>query len=351
MTNSNTSKKNATIRDVAKKAGVSQATVGRVVGGYGSVSEETRQLVNDAVRELNYIPNAIAQSMKRQSTNTIGVVIGNIENLFFGHMVRAIENYAAEFGYNVIICNTSESLDSEIKALQVLQAKQVDGYIIATSQPSNKKFSASESKLYLGDIPKIFIDREIFGIDEICVKTDHFGGAYEAIDMLMKKGHQDIAVIAGLKVSTMEQRIAGCKKAYEDNNGDLSKLRIGVGDAMSIEDGERITEILLEENPSITAVFALNNLLSMGALKTISKKDLSVPEEISFIGWDDFPLAEIYKPPLTMVTQDTEKIGEVAIKKLLEMISSEEDWRTVFQEKRVTLRTQLIERQSCKILR
>lgn len=343
-------KKATTIIDIAKRAGVSQATVGRVIGGYGSVSEKTRESVLRIAEELNYIPNAVAQSMKKKSTNSIGVVIGNIENQFFGHLVHSIEVYAAESGYNIIISNTNENPANEKNVIQVMQSKQVDGLIIATSQPSKKKFDDLEKKLYLGNIPKVFVDREIFGIDELCVKTDHYGGAYEATNYLIGLGHTHIAVVSGLKVSTMEQRIQGCKQAFLDNSLNLNYCSIGLGDTMSIEDGARITEELVKADPKITAVFALNNLLSYGALLKLSELKLGIPEKISFVGWDDFPIAQIYQPPLTMVTQETDKIGETAIRILLEMIAQGDRWREVFPERRITMKTRLIERNSCRMI-
>ncbi len=342
-----TGRKENTIKEVAERAGVSQATVGRVVGGYGSVSKKTYEKVYKVIKEMGYVPNAIAQSMKSKSTKTIGVIVGNIANPFFSEIVYAIENRIAEAGFNLIISNTGEDVRREILSLEILHSKRVDGLIIATTQLSNKIFNEVEKKLYCGFIPTVYIDREIFSVNELCVKTDNFGGAYDAVSDFIRKGHKNIGIIAGVPTSTMEQRVDGYRKALSDHGIKFNEEFIRFSKIASIEEGKQFTKELLQKNKEITALFPLNNLICTGTLIALNEMNLRIPSNISLIGWDDFPLAAINNPPISMITQDTEKIGFLAAEKLLEIINSKECGNDLFGEKRITLKTHFIHRESC----
>ena len=338
-------KKDITIIDVAKKAGVSQATVGRVIGGYGSVSEKTRKKVKKTIKELNYVPNAIAQSMKSKNTNTIGLIVGNVANSFFGEIAKSIDAVCTENHYNVIISNTGESIEGEINALKTLYSKRIDGLIIATAQRSNVILDDKIISLYTGSVPVVYIDSEIFSIDELCVKTDHFGGANKGTNYLLEKGHTKIGIITGLQTSPMEQRVDGYRKALENHGIEFKPEYVRFGNVIAIEEGRLCTKDLLEKNKELTAIFPLNNLLCIGALLAINELGLRIPDDISVIGWDDFALANILNPPLTVIAQDTNRIGKLAAEKLFEVMREEQ--ADAFGEKRITLGMQLIERGSC----
>lgn len=339
--------KNITIKDVALKAGVSQATVGRVIGGYGSVSPKTKNKVLKTIESMNYVPNAIAQSMKRKNTNTIGIIVGNIANPFFSEIVNSVEKVLSEAGYSLLISSTGEDAEQEVKALKTLHSKQVDGLLIATTQKSDAKMDQGTRSLYTGTIPTVYLDREIFSIGELCVKTDHFGGAYDATSYLIKKGHRNIGVIAGIHASTMYQRIEGYKRALDDNDIEFNPDYIMFGKTASMEESDHFAREILKHK-EVTALFLLNDLICMGALIALHDLQISIPDDISIIGWDDFPMAQILGPPITMVTQDTERIGKLGAEKLLERIHGKLSGEDVSGEKRITLGTQLLERGSCK---
>jgi DNA-binding LacI/PurR family transcriptional regulator len=348
MDNSSYSNKQITIKEVAEMAGVSMATAARVVGNYGSVSEKTRKKVMRVVEELNYIPNQLAQGIKNRSTKTVGVILGNIKNSFFGEMLDGIERCLQKAGYRMIVCNTNEDPEEEIADLRILHSQCVEGIIITTCQSSDKQFDCNEKKLYSSYLPTVFVDREIFSIKELCVKTDHFGGAYEATEYLIKKGHVKIAVFAGKDISTMQQRIMGYEAALRDNNIEIDRDLIRQEkNSDNINDTILSTKAFLSNRKDITAIFALNNLLSTGVLIALKEIPIIIPNEISFIGWDDFPLATILTPPISVVTQDMEKIATIATEKLLNMINAKENWRDAFGEMRITLKTSLVERGSC----
>lgn len=340
-------KKDITIREVAEKAGVSQATVGRVIGGYGSVSQKTKDKVLVAIKDMNYVPNAIAQSMKRKNTNTIGVVVGNVANPFFSELLHSIENIGAANGYSIIISNTGEDTAQEIASLRMLISKQVDGVLIATTQNSNVILDESVKMLYTGSVPMVYVDREVFGIGELCVKTDHFGGAFDATNYLIAKGHKKIGLIAGIHASTMYQRIDGYKKALEVNGIDYNKNYIKFGRIASIEEGTFFAKELLKTT-DVTAIIPLNDLLTMGTLIALHDMKIKVPDDISIIGWDDFPLSGVTSPPITTISQDVARIGEIAMDKLLQGIKANIVGRSADGEKRITLSTRMIERESCR---
>ena len=344
-------KKEITIREVALKAGVSQATVGRVIGGYGSVSEKTKLKVQKAIKAMHYVPNAIAQSMKSKNTNTVGVVVGNITNPFFSELVHAIEDVTAQAGFSLIISNTGEDIHEEIRALKMLHSKRIDGILVATTQNINVILDESIKPLYTGSVPTVYIDREIFSLGELCVKTDHFGGAYEATNYLIGKGHRKIGLIAGLpSISTMHQRVEGYKKALEDHGIAFNPDYIVFGKLASIEEGERFTKEILMKHSELTALMPLNDLLCMGTLIALHDMQIKLPDDISVIGWDDFPLAKVFDPPISMMTQDTDKIGAIAAKKLLKKIHADACDENDLGEKRITLNTKFVERKSCKDL-
>lgn len=340
-------RKETTIRDVAHLAGVSQATVGRVIGKYGSVSEKTVESVLEAAKKLNYYPNAIAQSMKRKNTHTIGLVVANICNPFFSSIVKAVEDTAAKCGYNVIICNTDESISSELLYLKTLYEKRIDGIIIATAYKSDQILSKSHESLYNGTVPTVFIDRQIKGLDGIVVKTENYGGAYEAVSHLINLGHKDIGVISGPVISTMTQRIAGYSAAISNNNITYEPGFVVATNTASVEEGTKATkDILLNFEKRPTALLVLNNLLTIGALLAINELGLIIPDDIAIVGWDDFELARILNPSLTVVTQSTYNIGTIATEKLINVLENNriDDSN---QNIEIILKTNLIIRESC----
>ncbi len=340
--------KEITIIEIAEMAGVSQATVGRVIGGYGSVSQATREKVEKIIKDVGYMPNAIAQSMKRKNTNTIGVVLGSIGNPFFGEVVQSIESICMKAGFSVIICNTSENIKAEVAALRTLYSRKIDGLILATAQTSNVVLSDSDKELYTGRLPIIYIDRAISTVNELCVKSDHFGGAYDATNYLVGKGHTRIGVVAGIQTSTIAERVSGYRQALEDSGIPFRPEYVcfNAGDETSIGERRKFVADLINKNREITAIFSLNNFLSMGTRMALYDLGLKIPDDLSYVGWDDFTLADVMNPPLTMVAQATGQIGRLAAEKLLEQIRLEKP-DDVFSEKSITLNTRLIERASC----
>lgn len=347
----NDDRKEYTIKDVAILAGVSTATAGRVLGGYGSVSSKTAKSVMEAAQKLNYIPNAIAQSMKKRNTNTVGLIVANICNPYFSTIAKATEEHLAKRGYHVIICNTDEDLDKEISYIKTLHEKRIDGLMIATAFKGNEKISEEIGRMYDGKIPTLIIDREIAGLSLPTVTSDNFRGAYEATSHLIRLGHKRIGVI-GTTISTLYQRVDGYKKALTDNGIPLDQdliankgfPNIQAGD---VKEGKEIAiQMLTSVKTKATAILALNNLLTFGALQGIRELGLKIPDDVAFIGWDDFELATVMNPPVTVVKQSTGDIAAIASSRLLQMMD-EPAQDEADRNRKVVLATQLIIRGSC----
>jgi DNA-binding LacI/PurR family transcriptional regulator len=342
-------KKELTIRDVAHLAGVSTATAGRVLGGYGSASKKTAKAVMEAAEKLNYIPNAIAQSMKKKNTYTIGLVIANIANPFFSAIARSVEVYLAKKGYHMIICNTDEDLDREISYIKTLYEKRIDGIIIASALKGPEMSKSEINRIYNGTIPTIILDREIPGLGLPIVTSDHYNGAYQATLHLIKRGHKRIGVI-GTTISTLNERVQGYLQALEDHHLPFDGFLISDKGIRNIQAGDiregynGAIEMLSDEARRPTAIFALNNLLAVGVLQAIQELGLVIPDDIAVIGWDDFELAPLLKPPLTVVKQNTSLIAQLTASKLLELISGTENHSK--QENKTILSTELIVRGS-----
>jgi DNA-binding LacI/PurR family transcriptional regulator len=345
-------KKDYTIKDVAILAGVSTATAGRVLGGYGSVSDKTAKAVLEAAQKLNYIPNAIAQSMKKRNTNTVGLIVANICNPYFSSIAKATEEHLSKRGYHVIICNTDEDLDSEISYIKTLYEKRIDGLMIASALKGNEKTADEIDRIYRGKIPTLIIDREIDGLALPTVTSDNFRGAYEATSHLIRLGHKRIGVI-GTTISTLYHRIEGYKKALEDNHIPFNEHLIsnkGVPNiqAGDVKEGKDIAlQMLSAPETRPTAILALNNLLTFGALQAIHELGLNIPDDIAIIGWDDFELATVMNPPVTVVMQSTDNFATIASNQLLQMIHEPEILKKTDVNRKIVLATQLIVRGSC----
>lgn len=319
----------ATIKDVAKLAGVSISTVSRALSGNIPVNDETRKKVIEAVQVLNYQPNVLAKGLKQGKTNTIGLIIPNIRNPIFPAVARGVEDFARESGYTVILCNTDENIKLEEEYVQTLRKRWVDGLIFATAGMESKHIL----ELKKDGFPVVLAvrDMEDFLIDT--VKIDNFKAAYEAINYLIGKGYKRIAIVNGkLELSVYNQRFEAYKKALMDANlpiiedlivGDTYK---GIGDKAS-ENGYAALTNLLKAGKKFDAVFAANDLRAIGAIRAIKDHGLRVPKDIAVMGFDDLEFSSLLDPPLTTVSQPLYQIGVRAVKRLLKIIDKKGNYK------------------------
>jgi len=332
-----------TIKDVAKRAGVSVMTVSRVINGSKNVSESTRKKVLKAIEELGYVPNSVARSLVLKKTSTIGLVISDITNPFFTTIARGVEDTAISEHYTVIICSTDENPEKELMYVEVLAKSKVDGVIYASA--SGKK--APLKSLFLKNIPIVLIDRTIEGVNDLdIVRGDSVYGAYLLTKHLIELGHKRIGIVVGSTfISTARDRVEGYKKALNEAKIpiDDSLIKISERSKFSKEDGYRLTKELLEIKDPPTAVFGGNNLMAIGAMLAIKEKGLEIPDDISLVSFDDIEsLSEVY-PFLTVVKQPAYTMGVLAAELLIRRIENIDK----IQEKReIMLTPELIIRKS-----
>ncbi len=299
----------ATIKDVAKKAGVSVATVSYVINGTRNVAPETAARVRAAMEELSYHPNAVAQSLRTRTTHVIGAVISDISNPFFATLIRGAEDCARENGYSLLICNTSEKLENELVYLQLLSRKRVDGMIIA---PTGKNDGLIKDLIERG-MQIVFIDRKVEGVAAPAVLSENEEGAYQATRYLIEQGHRKIGIVLGLPhVSTTTERLHGYERALAEAGIAADPSLIVYGHSQ-VEGARKASVTLLDRADRPSAVFATNNLMTIGLMMAIHDLELRCPQDVSVIGFDDFDWAAAFNPPLTTVAQDPYLIGEKAV--------------------------------------
>lgn len=330
--------KSPRIRDVARLAGVSTATVSYVINESRNVSADVHRRVLAAIAELQYSPSAIARSLKTRSTRTIGVVVSDISNPYFTAVVRGVEDVASANDYTIIICNTDEDREKEQRYLKVLLAKRVDGLIIAPSGHS----SSLLPMMQVAGIPIVLMDRSVDGMNLPIIRVDNRGGAYQAVTHLIDDGHVRIGAISGLaQVSTTEERYVGYVRALSERGLAVRQDWVKAGYSKR-EGGQRAMQELLVLADRPTAVFTTNNLMTLGALTALLEAGLSCPDDMAIVGFDDHEWASIVAPRLTVVRQPTNEVGQKAAELLISLVRSEPDGLL----ERV-LPTELVVRDSC----
>ena len=332
-----------TIADVAKSAGVSAATVGRVVGGYGTVSSKTRDKVMQAIAELGYSPNVVAQGLRSRKTKTIAVVIGSISNSFFANMVNAIENEADEYGYNVIICNTNEDPELEMKQIVNLQARMIDGIILSSAWPVGSMRPEKES-VYRCGVPVVMVDRRVEGLDFNVIESENFAGSYKTTNYLIALGHRKIGILGTGNYSTINDRIAGYKQALADRKIEFQPRRVLTPRRKKNQYNTMEIDNFFLSNRDMTAVMILNNSLAETALLRLDHLAAYDRDKLSIICWDDAGMNKLLG--LTTVQQFPEEIGREAAKRVIGLIEK----RDLPGEKKNIIGTELIIRSSCKPL-
>ncbi len=305
-----------TIKDVAKNAGVSYATVSRALNNHPEINEETRKKIFKIAAEMGYQPNAIAQGLVKKETKTIGLLIPDITNPFFPEVARGVEDAANMEGYSVFLCNTNWSEEQEEKYLEVLMKKQVDGIIIG---PSSERLSHIKKVFHSGIKPTVFISR-ISYFNSTSILIDNINGARVAVEHLIDKGHRKIAFIGGLKDAFSNQdRLLGYKNALEINGIPINKDYILNGD-FKRESGHYTTKKMLQLVPRPTAVFAANDLLALGAIQAIKEEGLTIPGDIAVVGFDDIGFAALPEIDLTTIAQPKYDMGKLAFLTLLDQM-------------------------------
>jgi len=306
--------KKATITDVAKKANVSVATVSRVINNQGGVREETEKKITDAIKELNYVRNAVARSMVKKETKTIAVIIPDICNPFFSEVVAGIERKAVDKGYFTMLSSTNESKMIERKIVNNIIERGVDGVIVTTADESGDQLTA----LFEQNIPVIAVDRLVRNHEVDTVIVGNREGSYEAIQHLITEGHERIAIIRGPQNTTPGlERYKGYLQALEEYDIEVDQSLIWDGNFKE-DSGYLATKNFAQLKNPPTAIFSSNNLMSIGALKAMQDFNWELGKDVSFISFDDIEIATFTNPKITTVSRPMRQIGEVAFQLLFD---------------------------------
>jgi LacI family transcriptional regulator len=307
----------ATIRDVARKAKVSHQTVSRVINGHDSVTPETRERVTRAIRELEYVPSAVARSLSSSRTHTLGMVTTDVSDHFFAEAVAGAEAAARKRGYFLIIGSIEPGAeDDERTYLRLMLERRVEGLIIAVP-----RLRLADDDMLAGAatrLPTVVVasDIELPGADHVDI--DNRQGGFEATEHLLAHGHRRIATITGpLDWPSARARLDGYRDALR-RAGDGAEPLVEPCLDWGLESGLRAAERLLAASGRPTAIFAQSDLLALGAMSALRAHGVRVPEDMSMIGFDDIPVAQVFDPPLTTLRQPMREVGELAARLVLE---------------------------------
>jgi len=307
-----------TISDVARRAGVSTATVSRVLSGIGQARPDTRARVLAAARDLGYRPSGVARSLKLRRTRTIGLIVTDITNPFFPQLVRAVEDAAREREFAVLLCNAAEDPEREAGYLEVLAGRRVDGIVVASAGLGARQ----AAWIARAPLPVVLVNAAA-GASVPTLLSDNVGGARLAVDHLIALGHRSIGHVAGpAGNAAAPDRLAGARLALEAAGLGADRLAVAEGDG-HVAGGARATAELLAADPGLTAVFAYNDLSAIGALRALRAAGLRVPADVSVVGFDDVDLAAYADPPLTTVAQDIASLGRRAAERLFELVDGD----------------------------
>lgn len=322
----------STIKDVANLAGVSVATVSRVLNKNGYVHEDTLKKVERAIEKLNYKPSTVARSLYNKKSRLIGLVVPNIVNPFFPEVARAVEDVAYKQGYTVVLCNSDECLDKEKQYIDALMQNNVDGFIVATDQQNSSNYMNLQ-------VPIVAIDR-VFNERIPTVYADNYKGSKQATELLIRKGSKYIAHIRGPRnISTANERFEGFIEVV--TNEQISYII--AESAFDPIESERVTKELLEAHPYIDGIVAGNDLIALGVVKAAMQKGIHIPNDLQVIGFDGISLTEMMYPSITTVAQPIYEIGEVATQLLIKKMEGK-----TLEEKHYRLPVEIIERNTTK---
>jgi len=339
--------KKVSLADIADSLGVSKTLVSMVLNGKGDengISKKTQDRVTELSKRLNYKPNQFARGLRIGRSNTIGLLVSDISNPFYSRLARSVEDAVSEAGYNLMICSSDESDEKELKLLEMLINKQVDGIILSSTLDTTFHIEG----LLNDEFPIVLIDRTYSELETHSVVVDNRAGAKEAVDHLIQNGHRKIAamVISPAHISTQVERLDGYKDSLIDNNIPINEYYQKV---IPREDIYRsVTQIINEwKNDGMmpSALFVSNNQIAIGCLEVFREMGVSIPKDLSFVSFDDIDLFRLFSPPVTSIIQPIQSIAKNAVEILLEDIKlKENDEPLVYKHK--LLQTNIVIRNS-----
>ncbi|WP_265614967.1 LacI family DNA-binding transcriptional regulator [Agrobacterium tumefaciens] len=327
MTENSFSSSPPTIVDVARLAGVSRATAARVLGGYGSTGTGARELVLTAAKRLAYQPNQLARSMATGRSKAIGVVIADIENLYFARAIRAITDTASANGFVVVLATTDEDTKLERDAVRVLLAKRVDGLIVSPTSSIEVEHLVHARDM---DCPVVLLDRRIPVLNADTFAVDNFRAAYQAVTSFIARGHRNVALVSNAPshgeqqylISSVRERIDGYRAALHDGGIQIAPERIVLG-GWDTENLARQLQALCRAPDRPTAFLATDSSVALVLLRVLRELQLTIPEKVSLICFDDADWTAAITPPLSVVSQPIRQLATAATEDLIARIKGE----------------------------
>ena len=329
----------ATIKDVAKMAGVSTTTVSHVINKTRFVAEDTEKLVLQAIKDLNYSPSAVARSLKINTTKSIGMIVTTSETPYFAEIIHAVEEHCYRQGYSLFLCNTQNNAEKIRNHLDMLAQKRVDGILVMCSEYLPDSLNILTN---FETIPMVVMD---WGpnVDTDIIQDNSFNGGYLATQHLIENGHKHIGSIAGeLSKTTAKTRYEGFVHAMQEARLTINPNWVMEG-FFEPEDGYECMNKILRQDTLPTAVFCCNDVMALGAISAIGEKGLRVPDDISIIGYDNIHASRFYAPPLTTIHQSKSRLGVQAVNLLFERINHKSE-----QRETIEIHPELVVRKSVK---
>lgn len=310
----------ATMLDVSLRAGVSKATVSRVLNDTGQVKESTRKRVYQAMEDLGYRPNFLAQSLATRTSNNIGLVVSTFNGFYFGRLLQQASRQAEAYGKQLIVTDGHDAPEREELAVQMLADRRCDAIILYT------RFMSEKAIIRLIDttpMPLIVINREVFQAHDKCVFFEQQDAAFQAVDYLLTQGHHDIACItAPIHTPTGKARLMGYRKALEKHGIRWDPAKVKYGDS-SMSRGYELCQELLQEGITFSALFACNDDMALGASKALYQAGLRIPQDVSLFGFDDAPSARWLEPGLSTVYLPIDNMITTAIDQAIRLANKE----------------------------
>ncbi len=324
-----------TLKDIARMAGVSVNTVSRALNGKPDVNAQTRQKVLKVAKELGYVPNRSALSLKKRKTHIVGVIIEDNANPFWAEVLKGVEFAAKKKGYHVILVNTSRNYEEEVEGIRMLLERRVDGLLIA---PNQQRYDDLNELRRLG-VPFVIMGRHVKEFEGVVpmVYSDEREGGYFATKHLVERGCKRIAFVGAQPYNTASQeRYEGYVMALKEYGVEVNDNLVKTG-GIEIDGGYKSVMELLKEGVKFDGVFAYNDLMAFGVLKALKEANIDVPKDVKIIGYDDIPYSALITPSLTTMRMKKATIGKLSLELLLK------------SENTVVLKTDLIKRESTNL--
>ena len=330
-----------TIKNVAEMANVSITTVSRVSNGSKGVSAKTRRRVLNVIKELGYSPSAIASGLKTRLSKSIGIAVPDTMGDFYGEIINGIEIVATENEYSLVISLNHHIVREELSAVNFFKAKKVDGAILVTTSGDDDYIRSLIEEGY----NIVLLDRDPHSLKVDTVKIDNFRGGHLATEYLLKLGHSAILFIQGVPyIDSSKERFNGYKRALKDNKIKFNPDFILNGDFLVDSGYSSVKKYLEEHGLNFTAIFAANDQMAIGAIKALNDKNITVPDEVSVVGFDDSYISPYVIPALTTIKQRREEMGKIATELLLDRIAYQNKKERT--PRQIIIPVELIERES-----